>query len=129
MRKTGQKEIEAVLRLEGPARFKHFVKRVVDEEVAWGLWKDGWALMANDDGTQVFPLWPAREYAELCRSEEWASYEPTEIALQELISELAPKLKERGVQPGIFPTPGGKGVTPTVDDLCAALEHELDNYS
>jgi hypothetical protein len=128
VRRTGQKEIEAVLRLEGPERFAHFVKRVVDDEVAWGLWKDGWALMANPDRTELFPLWPAREYAELCRIADWASYEPKEIALQDLISELATKLKERGVQPGIFPTPGGKGVTPTVDHLCAALAREMENY-
>jgi hypothetical protein len=128
MRKAGDKEIEGVLKLDGPARFAHFVKRVVDEEMAWGLWKDGWALMADSDGTQVFPLWPAREYAELCRIDDWAGYEPREIPLQSLLDELAPKLSERKVRPGVFPTPGGKGVTPSVDELCGALREELDKY-
>ena len=50
MRKTSPKEVEAVLRLDGPARYQHFLKRVVDTEAAWGLWKDGWALMADENG-------------------------------------------------------------------------------
>lgn len=128
MRETSQKEIEAVLKLDGPARFKHFVKRVVDEERAWGLWKDGWALMAGSEGEHVFPLWPAREYADMCRIEDWGTYEPEEIPLQALLDELLPKLKDRGVKPGVFPTPGGKGVTPTVDELCEALRKEMERY-
>src|SRR4051812_31525339 len=65
---------EAVLRLDATARHTHFVKRVVDAELVWGLWKDGWALMADETGQQVFPLWPAREYAELCAVADWEGY-------------------------------------------------------
>lgn len=129
MRRTTEKEIEAILRLDGPTRFKHFVKRVVDEERAWGLWKDGWALMTNDDGGQVFPLWPAREYAELCRSDDWRSYEPREITLLELLDDLVPKLEQKGVLPGVFPTPEGKGVTPTSKEFADSLRKEMENYS
>ena len=128
MRETGQKEIEAVLKLDGPARFEHFVKRVVDEQLAWGLWDDGWALMAVSEGDAVFPLWPAREYAERCCIEDWRQYEPKEIPLQALLDELLPKLKARNVRPGVFPTASGKGVTPTVDELREALIEELERY-
>lgn len=128
MRMTSQKEIEAVLKLDGPTRFKHFVKRVADEEKAWGLWKDGWALMALAGEERVFPLWPAREYAEKCRGEDWSEYEAEEIPLAALLDELLPKLKERGIRPGVFPTPGGKGVTPTTDELIQALRQEMERY-
>ena len=128
MRRTSERELEAVLRLEGPKRFTHFVKRIVDEERAWGLWSDGWALMANADGTQVFPLWPASEYAELHRTGDWAGYEVREIALDDLLEELIPKLAERGVLPGVFPTPTGSGVTPTPEELASALRKELERY-
>lgn len=128
MRRTNEHEIQAVLRLEGPERFNHFVKRVADEERAWGLWKDGWALMTNSEGAQVFPIWPASEYAELQRIGEWAGYEPREIALADLLEELLPKLAERGVLPGVFPTPTGKGVTPTAEELATALRKELESY-
>lgn len=128
MKRTTQKEIEAILRLGGPARFDHFIKRVVDSEAAWGLWKDGWALMASDDGRQVFPLWPAREYADLCKVDGWSDYEAEEIQLQDLVNELLPKLRSHDIIPGVFPTPGGKGVTPTVDELVDALRKEKGKY-
>src|SRR6187401_2204321 len=128
MRRTSPKEMQAVLQLDGPARFKHFVKRVADSEEAWGLWNDGWALMHDDDGKEVFPLWPARESADVARTGEWSEYTPERIQLDDLLGELLPKLAERGVQPGVFPTPQGKGVTPTVAELAAALREQLEKY-
>lgn len=126
--KVSQEEMEAVSALDGPSRFKHFVKRVADAEVAWGLWSDGWALMEADDGAQVFPLWPAREYAQAYATDDWAMYEPEEIALDDLLDELLPKLEANGVRPGVFPTTQGMGTTPTVQELERALQAELEKY-
>jgi Protein of unknown function (DUF2750) len=100
VRKVTDKEVNAVIRLDGPARVERFVKVVADDEVAWGLWADGWALMADDEGRQVFPLWPARQYAELCRTDEWSAYEAREIELSVLLEEFFPKFRERGVGRG-----------------------------
>jgi hypothetical protein len=128
MRRTGPKEIEAIVKLDGPSRFKYFIKRVVDEERAWGLWKDGWALMATSGEEQAFPLWPAREYSEMFVGGDWNGYEPEEIGLSSLLEELLPKMKARGIRPAVFPTPEGKGVTPTVDELSQALRQEMEQY-
>ncbi len=117
-----------MLRLDGPARFRHFVKRVADAECAWGLWSDGWALLANDAGTPVFPLWPAPEYAERCCTGDWAEFEATSIPLEELLDELLPSLAKHGTVPGIFPTPGGQSVLPGIEALTAALREELTRY-
>ncbi len=128
MRRTTEKEMQAVLRLDGPARFRHFVKRVADSEKAWGLWNDGWALMASDDGTNLLPLWPAREYAVLHCSGDWAHYAPKEIPLSDLLDELIPKLNDGKVLTGVFPTPGGRGTTPTTEELASALRQGLKQY-
>jgi hypothetical protein len=128
MKQASPKEIEAVLKLDGPARFAHFVKRVVDEERAWSLWDDGWALMVEDAGTEVLPLWPAREYAERCKHEDWSRYEPREVKLSEILDDLLPSLSDAGLRVGVFPTPGGKGVTVAVGELEAALRVEMDRY-
>jgi hypothetical protein len=128
MRTTRQKEIEAVLQLDGPSRFEYFVKRVVDDEFAWGLWKDGWGLMADKDETMAFPLWPAREYAELCRTGNWADYEVEKISLEDLLNDLLPKLSNKGMLTAVFPTPRGKGVTLTPQELIAALGRESEKY-
>jgi len=126
--KVNPKQMEAVLTLPGIKRFEHFIKAVADWQEVWGLYQDGWALAAADDGTTVFPLWPAKEYAQVCATNEWVGYEPRSISLSDFTEALLPGLKHDGVLPGIFFTPTSKGVTPSVDELKSALEAELQNY-
>ncbi len=128
MKPPSDQEMAAVLKLDGPIRFSHFVKRVVDTEQAWGLWQDGWALFADNDANQVFPLWPARAYAELCREGQWANYQAREIPLDDLLRDLIPRLTKQGVRLGVFPTPTGKGVLPSAEELALALREELEKY-
>lgn len=126
--KVNPKQMEAVLALPGVKRFEHFIKVIADWQEVWGLYQDGWALAAADDGTTVFPLWPAKEYAQVCAANEWSGYEPRSISLSDFTEVLLPKLKLDGTLPGVFFTPTSKGVTPSVDDLKSALEAELQNY-
>jgi hypothetical protein len=99
-----------------------------DWQEVWGLYQDGWALAAADDGTTVLPLWPAKEYAQVCAANRWQGYEPRSISLSDFMDVLLPKLKSDGVLPGVLFTPSSKGVTPSVDELKSALEAELQNY-
>lgn len=122
------KQMEAVLALPGVKRFEYFIKVIADRQEVWGLYQDGWALAAADDGTTVFPLWPAKEYAQVCAANEWAGCEPRSISLSDFTEVLLPKLTLDGVLPGVFFTPTSKGVTPSVYDLKSALEAELQNY-
>lgn len=122
------KQMEAVLALPGVKRFEHFIKVIADWQEVWGLYHDGWALAAADDGTTVFPLWPAKEYAQVCAVNEWMGYESRSISLSDFTEVLLPKLKLDGVLPGVFFTPTSKGVTPSVDELKLALDEELQNY-
>lgn len=126
--KVSPKQMDAVLALPGIKRFEHFTKIIADWQEVWGLYQDGWALAAADDGTTVFPLWPAKEYAQVCAANEWNGYEPRSISLSDFTEVLLPKLKLDGVLPGVFFTPTSKGVTPSVDELKSALEAELQNY-
>ncbi len=128
MKPVNEKQFRNVVALAAPERFEHFVKVVADWEVAWALWDDGWALMEDDQARQVFPLWPAREYAEAHCTGEWASYEPKEISLPDLLDRLLPQFREKGVLSGIFPTPGGRGVTLPPEQLEAALRDEMAKY-
>lgn len=126
--KVNPKQLAAVVALSGNERYRHFVKVVADWQEVWGLYQDGWALAAADDGTTVLPMWPAKEYAEICAENEWAGYQPKVFSLDDLLNELLPKLKRDGMLPGIFFVPGSKGVTPSVDQLIHDLEVELQNY-
>jgi Protein of unknown function (DUF2750) len=123
--KISAKQIEAILALPGPKRYAHFIKVAADQRRVWGLFSDGWALAGTSDGREVFPLWPAREYAELCAFGSWAGYEPREIDLDTLFERLIPKLAESGTLVGVFPTPADKGVTPDLNQFEADLNEEL----
>ena len=122
------KQIEAVLKLDGPKRYDHFIKQVVDCEQVWGLYCDGWAMGTDDSGKPTFPLWPAKEYAEFSAEGLWAEYEPAEIPLDELVDELLPKLKEDGVGPSVFRTPEGQSVMPSIEQIVADLRNEMTRY-
>lgn len=125
---SNEKEINAIISLAGPERFFRFVKVVADRQEVWGLYREGWALAQSDEGEKVFPLWPAREYAELCAVSEWDGYKAEPIELENFLNNLLPQLAIDGVLPGVFYTPTDKGVTPSVNILKAAIEKELENY-
>ena len=76
----------------------------------------------------MFPLWPAPEYAQLCKGAEWGAYEAREIPLEELLDDLLPKLEKGAVRPAVFPTPHAKGVVVTVSELAQSLRGELEAY-
>ena len=126
--KISPEQIKAVTGLPAAKRFEHFVKVIADWQQAWGLYRAGWALAAADDGTTVFPLWPAKEYAAVCAVSEWNGFDPRAISLSDLTEVLLPRLKRDGVLPGVFFTPSSKGITPAVDELILALEAELQKY-
>lgn len=104
-----RKHVDSVLALPDKKRFDHFVKVVADRQEVWGLYQGGWALAATNDGVTVFPLWPAKDYAQLCAVCEWEGYEPRLITLAELMEDLFPKLKKDGVLPGVFSSLRVKG--------------------
>jgi len=129
MRIINAKQIKAITSLSGNKRYAHFIKVIADTAEVWGLYQDdGWALAATDEGIAVFPVWPAKEYAQLCVKAEWENYEPKLISLDEFMNELLQQLKCDAVLPGVFPTPSSQGVTLAVDELKAEIEHELLNY-
>ncbi|OON59590.1 hypothetical protein B0920_23690 [Massilia sp. KIM] len=123
--KLGAQQLAAVVTLPGRDRYEYFVKRVADSQEVWGLYQDGWALAKTDDGTLVFPMWPASDYASLCAEYEWDGYDAQAFSIEELLDDLLPQLEQDRVLPGIFYTPGDKGVTPSVAQLRADLAGEL----
>lgn len=128
MRKTSEKEMAGVLRLDPRGRYKHFVKRVTNSHAAWGLWQDGWAMMGDDEGKQVFPLWPAREYAEAAKDVEWGDYEPKQIDLDQLLEDVLPQLAAEETPVGVFPTPKGNAAVVPPAELEASLRLELREW-
>lgn len=123
-----EKQLQAVVALPGVRRYAVFIKIIAGTEKVWGLYRDGWALAAQADGSLVFPMWPASEYARICAAYEWEHYEPQAFTLDELLNDLLPRLEQDGVMPGIFYTPGNQGITPSIQVLRHDVELELTKY-
>jgi hypothetical protein len=129
VRRVTEKELQHVLRLEGPQRFEYFVKFVVDTEVAWGL-RDarGWSAVGDDAGRVLLPLWPAREYAEGYQAARRLPGQPAQISLEDLVERMLPGLRSEGSLIAVFPTPSGRGIPLTADELLGALNDEKAKY-
>jgi len=123
--KLGAQQLADVVTLPARERYTRFVQQVAETGEVWGLYRDGWALAKTDNGTLVFAMWPASEFADLCAEYEWDGYEPHAFPLDDLMNDLLPQLEEDGVLPGIFYTPGDRGLTPTAFMLRLDLEKEL----
>jgi len=123
-----QKEIEALCSGSAYHRYEYFIKKVVDWGEAWGLYDEGWALAGDDDEAQVFPIWPAREYANLCAKNMWESFTPRKITLDDFLKELIPTIENDGISLGIFPTPNKMAVITDFDRLKKDIALELSKY-
>ena len=82
------KQLQSVTELAGADRYAYFIAKVADFEVAFGLYDDGWAMMADNDGNQCFPIWPQHEFAEQLALEDWSNYSPKMITLSNLIKKM-----------------------------------------
>ncbi|WP_196804834.1 DUF2750 domain-containing protein [Methylopila sp. M107] len=125
---VNQKQLEAVFALPERKKFEYFIKKVADQEQAWGLYCEGWAMAGTNDGRQVLLLWPAREFAEVCRSAQWERFEPRSISVYDLINNVIPVIKTEGNLIGVLYGPDGRGVIPAFSDFEAALDYELGKF-
>lgn len=108
-------------------RYTYFVRKVADFQAVWGLNKNGWATVENK-GARGVPLWPEREFAEACTTDEWADYVPKEIALEDFLKKWLPGLERDGKFISVFPVLEGKAKMVSASTLLKDLLDELDQY-
>jgi hypothetical protein len=129
MRIVSKKQIEAVFKLSPAKRYGHSIKIIAEEELVWGLYNDGWAMAAtNSDNQSVFPIWPLKEYAEVCISGDWLNYEPKSICLYEFIDDYLASFREDNILPCIFYGTEDQGMLADIDMLIADIEDECLKY-
>jgi hypothetical protein len=119
---------EAVSKLPGAKRYEYFIKKVADNEILWGLYNDGWAMVADDNGNEMIPFWPREEFADACCLNDWRYFKAEEIDLYEFIEGWLVDMKEDGLLTAIFYTKDDKGVVVEPDKLLEDLNEELENY-
>ena len=129
MRIINKKEIENVIKIDDQRRYKYFMNFVCDQQEAWGLFNNGWALSgSNNSETELFPLWPAKEFSEFCSLKEWKDYKAKPISLTELLEDLIPEVQKKKMAFAIFHTPENKGIVISPEILFCHLQEELKKY-
>jgi hypothetical protein len=124
-----EKEVAAVLQLGGPQRYSYCIKRIADQEVVWSLWQEGgWALVGDDEGRQLVPVWPHEKFAALCACDVWTGYMPKSIKLNVWLERWIPGIKQDGRLVAVFPTPRNRGVAVTPVRFGEDIREELTHY-
>ena len=117
----------AITALSGPERYEHFIREAVGRQELWSLRSpDGWVLSRDDEGRPLISVWPERCFADACAIGAWRGAIPAIIPLKRWLEELTPKLVRDGWRVALFPTPQGKGVVVSPEELQGDLR-ELRN--
>ncbi|WP_188150749.1 DUF2750 domain-containing protein [Teredinibacter waterburyi] len=77
--------------------YRLFIEEALETGCVWGLENDeGWALCPANSNAEldVMPLWSQPEYAKAHCVEEWSSYVPVPISLEELLDDWLPGMHE-----------------------------------
>lgn len=118
-------EIENVLKLPALKRYHYFIKRVADTGKVWGLYQDGWALVGDEKDGKFLPIWPSKEYAELCADGEWSAYKSKFISLNYFLRTYIHDLKKEDIFPVIFYNSNDLGIVVKNESLIQDLVTEL----
>ena len=124
------KEIEAMSNRSTKDRYVYFIKKSVDNETIWVLDDNGYAMSGDGSGNDVIMLWPSKEYAERCATNDWANYKPLSLDLDYVIDELLPSLSGKKIKLGIFMVPSSSTTSVIdADSLLVDLDSECQKYN
>ncbi|AQY22605.1 DUF2750 domain-containing protein [Riemerella anatipestifer] len=122
-----QKEIESVVLLEPFERYKYFIKKVADWEIFFTLLnEDGNYALSKLDNYELFPLWSAREFAELCKINGWEKYSIKELSLDDLENEIIDFIIEGSYLINVFPIYDKTGFVVNLQEFTRDLNDELE---
>ncbi len=122
-------EFAAVTKLPAQARYEHFLKQIADWEEVWSLkTAECWALLGDQQGQEMVPVWPQERYAAACSVDDWKGSEPRSIPLAEWRKIWMPGIAQDGRLIAVFPTLDSKAAVVTAERLTADLDEELGNY-
>lgn len=123
------KEIESVTSLEPIERYRYFLKKVADSEELYLLEHENGEYATSElDGSILIPLWSAKEFAELCKINDWGKCNIKEISLENFEDEIIDIITESSYLINIFPVFERTGFIVDVDEFALDLSDELKNY-
>ncbi len=99
-------------------RYQYFLRTVIDEEEVFGLADaEGWALLGDENDSDILPVFPLREFAEDFRHKaDFTEYQVEAIDLNEFVAWLEDMEKE-SMLIAIFPRPDMESVVYSAERL------------
>ena len=123
-------EINTVIALNPQDRYKYFIKRVADNEIFFTLTThDGGYALSELDGQKLFPMWSAKDYAELCKINGWEDYLIKQFDLDDLENEIIDFIADENCLINVFPVSDRTGFVVSLQEFSRDLGDELSNYS
>lgn len=125
--RPSEREVAAILTLDGPKRYEHFLKRVADWEEICGLkTSEVWTIVEDEAGRRCIPFWPHHRYAEAYAAGDGST--PKTILLADFLAKWLPEMERDGLRVAIFPAPAETGVVVEPSRLKEDLEAECEQY-
>ena len=124
-----EKQFNAVLELDGPSRYSHFISKVADWQEVWSLKnQDGYVTICDDRENKGIPFWPHPNYAGALAKDEWENCHPHKIDLSEFLNIWLPGMQTDNLIVAVFPTPKSKGIIVEPLKLKEDLLTESEQY-
>lgn len=105
-KKMHEKQIENLLAQSSKERYEYFVRYCADFEQVWGLkvGGDSWVIFKDNEGDQIFPLWPHEDLARACCFKEHQELDakPTPIQMEPFLNYCVEDMINEKVYFGIF---------------------------
>ena len=93
-----EKEMKYVLNTDIEKQYEYFIKKVADFGKVWSLKDlDGWVTLGVEED-EFFPIWPKKEFAEICIGEEWDDCYAESIDLEDFLDDWINGLKEDNIR-------------------------------
>lgn len=91
-------------------QYRIFIETIIEQEKAYGLYNDGWALCGTPSGHQTLPIWQSKHAAQLLLKDKWASYDVQEITIVEFVDDVIPYLRKQNTQLSLNLLPEGQNI-------------------
>ena len=77
----------------------------------------------------LLPIWPAKEFVEICKINGWENCNVKEITLEEFENDIIDYISESGYLINVFPVLERTGFIVDLDEFAEDLSNELNKYS
>ena len=120
-------EVKNIFKLSGEQRLEAFLDTVVRNQKVYGISDDeGWALLGDDDDTDILPLFQDPALAEAFRAAAgFDGYEIEEVSLEELLEWLL-DLEEDEAMVAVCPNTRFEGPIVEPEQLKGQLEQKMN---